>query len=383
MYISVQTLESWPAPNYVDPQTRGNSVIVINSILYGLVLGVVGLRIFTRTCISRSFGYDDAFILLAMLPTTAFVAVMLMAQVKYGWNRHAWDVLPSTVAIGEKLALATQILFAVASTCTRLSMLFLTRRILAAGYRRLQKLTTFAMVFMSADCLIFAVICVFQCRPISAYWTLSFVPQHCISERIHLVIQGSFNIASDFCVVLIPIPIVLKLNLPLRQRIIVALLFGAGFVVCFAGIVRTYYLYRITDDNRDVTWDAYPVWLGSAVELYLGIVCCSAPPTKPFFACYVPKLLFTASHGSQNLTYTSSQNKTFNPIHSYSSREREVNAGMEFESLPERGDSMKKRSEICKTVEVEIEVEQSWVDTPMTPRTPGSSTAESFMKLLH
>jgi len=55
---------------------------------------------------------------------------------------------------------------------------------------------------------------------------------------------------------------------------------------------------------------------------------------------------------------------------------------MEFESLPERGDSMK-RSEICKTVEVEIEVEQSWVDTPMTPRTPGSSTAESFMKLLH
>ena len=86
------------------------------------------------------------------------------------------------------------------------------------------------------------------------------------------MIQGSFNIASDFCVVLIPIPIVLKLNLPLRQRIIVALLFGAGFVVCFAGIVRTYYLYRITDDNRDVTWDAYPVWLGSAVELYLGIV---------------------------------------------------------------------------------------------------------------
>jgi hypothetical protein len=83
------------------------------------------------------------------------------------------------------------------------------------------------------------------------------------------------------------------------------------------------------------------------------------------------------------LTYTSSQNKTFNPIHSYSSREREVNAGMEFESLPERGDSMKKRSEICKTVEVEIEVEQSWVDTPMTPTTPGSSTAESFMKLLH
>lgn len=109
-------------------------------------------------------------------------------------------------------------------------------------------------------------------RPISAYWTLSFLPQRCIDQRIHLVIQGTLNILYDFCVVLIPIPIVLRLNLPLRQRIIVALLFGAGFVICFAGIARTYYMYRVTDGYRDVTWDAYPVWLSTAVELYVGIV---------------------------------------------------------------------------------------------------------------
>ena len=110
-------------------------------------------------------------------------------------------------------------------------------------------------------------------RPISAYWTLSFVPQHCINERVHLVIEGTFNIIYDFVTVLIPIPIVMRLNLPLRQRIIVALLFGMGFVVCFAGVVRTYYMYRVTDGYHDVTWDAYPVWFGTAIELYLGIVC--------------------------------------------------------------------------------------------------------------
>lgn len=86
------------------------------------------------------------------------------------------------------------------------------------------------------------------------------------------MIQGTFNILYDFCVVLIPIPIVLRLNLPLQQRVIVALLFGVGFVVCFAGVVRTYYMYKVTDGYHDVTWDADPVWLGTAVELYLGIV---------------------------------------------------------------------------------------------------------------
>lgn len=118
-------------------------------------------------------------------------------------------------------------------------------------------------------------------RPISAYWTLSFVPQHCINENVHLTIHGSLNILWDFCAVLIPIPIVLSLHLPLRQRIIVALLFGIGFVVCLAGIVRTYYLYKATASYHDVTWDAYPAWLGTAVELYLGIVSPKFPQPPP------------------------------------------------------------------------------------------------------
>lgn len=149
--------------------------------------------------------------------------------------------------------------------------------------------------------------------PISAWWTLSFTPQHCINEKIHLLVQGILNIIADFLVVLIPIPVVMKLNLPIRQRIIVSMLFGAGFVVCLAGVVRTVYMYRVTDGYYDVTWDAFPVWLSTAVELYIGIVCTSIPPTKPFFARYLPKLLITSRHhggsrGGWAPTFASSKN---------------------------------------------------------------------------
>lgn len=109
-------------------------------------------------------------------------------------------------------------------------------------------------------------------RPISDYWYISDAPQRCINEKIHLLIEGSLNILYDFCVVLLPIPIVLRLNLPLRQRVMIAMLFGAGFIVCIAGIMRTYYMYRMTDGYRDVTWDSYPVALSTAIELYIGIV---------------------------------------------------------------------------------------------------------------
>jgi hypothetical protein len=98
------------------------------------------------------------------LPTTTLVVLMQLALLKFGWNRHAWDVLPSTVAIGEKFSLSSQISFAMASTCTRLSMLFLTRRILASGYARLQSIIHFAIVWMSTGCLVFVIVVIFQCK---------------------------------------------------------------------------------------------------------------------------------------------------------------------------------------------------------------------------
>ena len=71
--------------------------------------------------------------------------------------------------------------------------------------------------------------------------------------------------------VLLPIPVVLKLNLPLRQRIACAMLFGAGFIVCIAAGVRMSYTWQL-NTTYDKTWLAYPVWIAGTIELYLGIV---------------------------------------------------------------------------------------------------------------
>ena len=78
MYVSIPTVESWPTPNYINPQTRGDSVLIIHGTLYSLVVVVVGLRIYTRICISRSFGLDDMFILLAMVPQQSTILEKLL-----------------------------------------------------------------------------------------------------------------------------------------------------------------------------------------------------------------------------------------------------------------------------------------------------------------
>ena len=62
-----EVLLSWPAPNYQDPVTRGDALVVVNSIFITLVIVTVGLRLYTRLVIKRWFGLDDIFILLALV----------------------------------------------------------------------------------------------------------------------------------------------------------------------------------------------------------------------------------------------------------------------------------------------------------------------------
>jgi hypothetical protein len=52
-------LASWPAPNFDDPVTEGVALNVIAIFFLVLAYIIVGLRIYVRAWILRSFGFDD------------------------------------------------------------------------------------------------------------------------------------------------------------------------------------------------------------------------------------------------------------------------------------------------------------------------------------
>ncbi len=59
MHPTAEIIASWPAPNYVNPITRGSALTVVNIIFIILVCIVVALRYYTRLRITKSFGLDD------------------------------------------------------------------------------------------------------------------------------------------------------------------------------------------------------------------------------------------------------------------------------------------------------------------------------------
>lgn len=77
---------------------------------------------------------------------------------------------------------------------------------------------------------------------------------------------------SDFLVTALPIPIVMRLQMPLARRIGVGILLSVGMLVGFLGIVRVYYVWLVDIGSYDETWYLYPLYIATTLELDIGIV---------------------------------------------------------------------------------------------------------------
>jgi|ERR1700712_3705019 len=100
----VEVLLTWPTPNYINPTVvRGPQLLIITCVFFPLAVLMVALRIFTRLHISKAFGIDDVFLLIAIIPCGAIAVLTSLAVTHWGWNRHIWDVPFDLVTRGLKL----------------------------------------------------------------------------------------------------------------------------------------------------------------------------------------------------------------------------------------------------------------------------------------
>ena len=65
--IPVEVIAHWPIGNYVNPETRGHTLVIVNAVLMTLVTFVVFLRLYVRVYLLRWFGIDDLFIIVALV----------------------------------------------------------------------------------------------------------------------------------------------------------------------------------------------------------------------------------------------------------------------------------------------------------------------------
>ncbi|OHW98261.1 integral membrane protein [Colletotrichum incanum] len=231
---------SWPPPNYIDPIERGPALMIVELTSLSIALLCLCLRLYVRFFIIRKSWWDD------------------------------WLMVAATVSI------AGQTLFLFASGLSKLSILTSYLRIapLGSSFRRL---TWMAMFVIFALLWIFLIVLWTQCLPAWHYWDLLVDNRNCLDEWPPLAGQTITTVATDFLVYILPIPTLFRLRLPATQRVVLLLLFSLGTVVVVAGVMRTYWVHYVEEETYDVTWEGFDLWIWTALEANLAVVCGCVP----------------------------------------------------------------------------------------------------------
>ncbi|CAG8214702.1 unnamed protein product [Penicillium salamii] len=285
-------LATWPIPNYIDPPTRGHGVLIVNIVCFSLALMIVFLRVYTRVWITRSAGFDDVLILIGLMFGIGMAVATSLSTEYGGMNRHVWDITISKLVTIQQLNLAWEMLFALASCFTKISLLWFCRRLISKGtHPTYNLLFIMAMVFVGFNNLLFVFLSIFQCSPIHAYWDINHTgPYHCLSD-VGIIFSGSvINILTDLMATTLPMPLIWSLDLPTLHRLAVISIFAVGVIVNVAGTVRTVYVWECMVVTYDATWMGWPILIASTVEISLGLICSSAPALRPLAAAFLPRL---------------------------------------------------------------------------------------------
>ncbi len=98
------------------------------------------------------------------------------------------------------------------------------------------------------------------CRPFSGYWGMPPPDPQCTTLEHYAIVQGCFNISSDALMLFIPLPLVLKMTMPWKQKIVLVFLFSLGPFVIIAAL-----LTKI--ENLTNIWD--PLYMSVAPSPFL------------------------------------------------------------------------------------------------------------------
>jgi hypothetical protein len=125
-------------------------------------------------------------------------------------------------------------------------------------------------------------ITVFACIPIEAGWNpLLMATAKCVNYAVLSISSSAVGIATDLAVLILPIPLVMKLQLKPYLKAIVIGVFVVGSCACIVTIVRLPLTISLIT-SQDLSYDAVSVWITTHVELTVGLFATSLPAYRPF-----------------------------------------------------------------------------------------------------
>ncbi|MCJ1279146.1 hypothetical protein MMC21_006970 [Puttea exsequens] len=317
-------------------QNHDAEVYTVSVIFSVLAILAVAVRVSSRHMKSVAFGIDDALVVIAMIIFLAQTVFICVGVHLYGLGRHLWALQPAQFVGFEKVRpgsssaisvfpivmkftrtkpFSQQLWYTVGTLqctgllLTKISVLMLFHRIfIIPVFRLLLKIIGVVMLLwwvgtILADTLI--------CIPIAANWDPT-ISAHCGNKQSLAIVPPIPWIVTDLIILLMPLPMVWKLQLPRLQKVGLACLFLLGGFAMVASCVRYSTLFYKHDD---VTFYIIPATIWTIIEADVTIISACLIVSRPWLMkLYPSKLISTIRERRSSRKSASSSNDRKWPI---------------------------------------------------------------------
>ncbi|KAL4808400.1 CFEM domain-containing protein [Aspergillus unguis] len=278
--------ESLTAKNFTTttcglPTSNDTTVFPITNIV-GIVVAIlsVAMRLVYRS-IDKQLGWDDFTIVLSLLFAAAVSGIGIKLK-DYGLGRDIWTVPFDDIRQTLKLFFIEEELYCICIALVKVSMLILYLRLFPNKRLRIAVYAT--MVATALWGIIAFFVLLFSCKPISYYWN-EWDGEHkgtCLSHNNILLAHSTINIVLDVIIVCLPMPVLLKLQMPIGKRLGIISMFAVGIAVTVISIMRLVETVGF-NSTENPTKDFVPVGIWSLLEFDVAIMCACMPAFRALF----------------------------------------------------------------------------------------------------
>lgn len=312
-----------------DEGTHYNIVSVTLGVTSGVVILLrLGFKLFIA---KTGFGLDDWFILATIVVGVPSTVITSEGLVPNGLGRDIWTLKPQQITNVLYWFYFMAWLYFIVLALLKTSLLFFYLKIFPN--KTVRWLLWGTLVFNGIWGISFALLAVFQCKPISYFWD-QWDGLHSGTCPIHTNSLGwanaAISIVEDVWMLAIPLSQLHSLQLHWKKKIGVAIMFCTGTFVTVISIVRLQSLIQFGDTDNP-TWNNLKVSLWSTIEINVGIITCCMPTVRLIILRAFPRLSSTyrstqAYYAKNGLSQQSRGKRSRNRTNDFSSQEQASNA---------------------------------------------------------
>ncbi|KAH7353624.1 integral membrane protein [Plectosphaerella cucumerina] len=274
----------------------GKKTLVILFSLVGVAFLAYIMRIVSKI-VTHSLDFEELIISTAVgLTIVPIVCVKYMVDL--GFGKHLWDLEDGALLKGLRLFYIAEVVYIVVLALTKASIIWMYIHIFRTS-KTFRNWSHGVLALLALSTLIITPLTIFSCRPLRFFWNKDIRGGTCLDVNALAYAHSGMAIVFDVIIITMPIGMLWRLNMALRRKLLIGVMFAIGGFGLIATVLRLQTLL-VFGNSLDPTFDYVPVLLWTTAELAAGIVCTCLPAIRKLLEKPMRRLIDSTRSHRQN-----------------------------------------------------------------------------------